>query len=65
MLRRKIYDQLLLWKAEKREKSIKECLLIKGARQVGKSFIVEQFGKENYESFISINFIIELINGID
>ena len=57
MLRRKMYDQLLSWKSEKRERSIKECLLIKGARQVGKSFIVEQFGKENYESFIYINFI--------
>ena len=57
MLRRKIYDQLLSWKAKKHEKGMKECLLIKGARQVGKSYIVEQFGKENYESFISINFI--------
>ena len=57
MLRRKMYDQLLSWKVRKQEKGIKECLLIKGARQVGKSFIVEQFGKENYESFISINFI--------
>ena len=59
MLRRKIYDQLLLWKAKKHEKGMKECLLIKGARQVGKSYIVEQFGKENYESFISINFITQ------
>lgn len=59
MLRRKIYDQLLSWKAKKHEKGMKECLLIKGARQVGKSYIVEQFGKENYESFISINFITQ------
>lgn len=59
MLRRKIYDQLLLWKVKKHEKGMKECLLIKGARQVGKSYIVEQFGKENYESFISINFITQ------
>ena len=59
MLRRKIYDQLASWKAEKRKKEIKECLLIKGARQVGKSYIVEQFGKENYESFININFILQ------
>ena len=59
MLRRKIYDQLLSWKAKKHEKGMKECLLIKGARQVGKSYIVEQFGKENYESFVSINFITQ------
>ena len=60
ILRRKIYDYLLDWKANKDRK----CLLIKGARQVGKSFIVEQFGKENYDSFIEINFIFhpELIN---
>ena len=59
MLRRKIYDQLLSWKAKKHEKGMKECLLIKGARQVGKSYIVEQFGKENYESFVNINFITQ------
>ena len=59
MLRRKIYDQLILWKVKKHEKGMKECLLIKGARQVGKSYIVEQFGKKNYESFISINFITQ------
>lgn len=59
MLRRKIYDQLLSWKTKKHEKGMKECLLIKGARQVGKSYIVEQFGKENYESFVSINFITQ------
>ncbi len=59
MLRRKIYDQLISWKTKKHEKGMKECLLIKGARQVGKSYIVEQFGKENYESFISINFITQ------
>ena len=59
MLKRKIYDQLLLWKVKKHERGMKECLLIKGARQVGKSYIVEQFGKENYESFVSINFITQ------
>lgn len=40
-----------------RETKDQECLLIKGARQVGKTYIVEQFGKSNYESFISIDFI--------
>ena len=33
-----------------------ECLLIKGARQIGKTFIVRQFGKNEYENFIEINF---------
>lgn len=33
------------------------CLMIKGARQVGKTFLVREFGKNEYESFIEINFI--------
>ena len=54
-LRRKFYDRLVQWKATKHQ----ECLLVKGARQVGKTFIVEKFGREQYESFIEINFILE------
>ncbi len=52
MLKRKMYDYLLNWKKTKS----KECLLIKGARQVGKTYLVRQFGKAEYESFIEINF---------
>ena len=51
-MKRKIYDKLLAWKQTKS----KECLLVKGARQVGKTFIIEHFGKENYSSYIYINF---------
>ena len=57
MLKRKAYLELLNWKETKRNKSLKEALLIKGARQVGKSYLVEQFGKNEYDSFIKINFI--------
>ena len=53
MLKRKIYQFLLDWKSKKE----KECLLIKGARQIGKTFIVEEFGKNEYKSFIEINFL--------
>lgn len=53
MLKRKVYDNLLKWKANRG----KECLLIKGARQIGKTYLVEQFGKNEYESFIEINFL--------
>lgn len=53
MLKRKIYRFLLDWKATKQ----RECLLIKGARQTGKTYIVEQFGAAEYESFIEINFV--------
>lgn len=54
-LRRKFYERLVQWKNTKRQ----ECLLVKGARQVGKTFIVEKFGREQYESFIEINFVLE------
>src|SRR5574344_1936631 len=52
MLKRKIYDSLSDWKKSKQ----KECLLVKGARQVGKTFIIRQFGQTEYRSFIEINF---------
>ena len=52
-LRREIYDTLKAWKAESKP----ECLLIKGARQIGKTYIVRKFGHECYENFIEINFI--------
>ena len=53
--RRKFYDWLMQWKATKHH----ECLLVKGARQIGKTFIVEKFGREQYESFIEFNFILD------
>jgi len=56
MLKRKAYLELLKWKNQRKEYQLKKCLLIKGARQVGKSFIVKEFGQREYESFISIDF---------
>ena len=53
MLKRKAYLSLKKWRSSKN----KECLLIKGARQVGKTFLVQQFGKREYQSFIELNFI--------
>lgn len=53
MLRRKAYESLLQWKRSKE----KECLLIKGAQQIGKTFIVRQFGQKEYEHFVEINFL--------
>ncbi len=52
-MRRKIYQDLLSWK-EKRSR--KEALLIDGARRVGKSWIVEEFAKNEYDSYILIDF---------
>lgn len=52
MLKRKIDLVLMQWK--NRDK--KKALLIKGARQVGKSTSIQLFGKANYKSFIELNF---------
>lgn len=56
MLKRKIYDTLLQWKNERKTGKLKKCLLIKGARQVGKSYIIKEFGQREYESFLCIDF---------
>ena len=54
-LKRKFYDKLMQWKNARH----KDCLLVKGARQIGKTFIIEKFGREQYESFIEFNFILD------
>ncbi len=56
MLRRKAYDELLRWKERRRTEQLRKCLMLKGARQVGKSFIVQAFGKKEYASFLTIDF---------
>lgn len=53
VLRRKMYDKLLEWK---RMSAGKTALLIDGARRVGKSFVAEEFAKNEYESYILIDF---------
>ena len=53
MLKRKAYQDLLNWKNNHKN----NCLMVKGARQVGKTFLVREFGKKEYKSFIEINFI--------
>ena len=53
ILHTKMYDYLQNWKRTKKQ----ECLFIKGARQVGKTYLVQQFGHAEYESFIEINFL--------
>ncbi len=52
-MKRKIYQQLLDWK-NKRNGEV--ALLVEGARRIGKSYIVEEFGKNEYESYILIDF---------
>ena len=53
MLRRKIEADLLAWK----NRSDHTGLVVKGARQVGKTFIIEKFARENYEHVVCLNFI--------
>ena len=48
MLKRKIINKLVEWKNGCSNKA----LLIKGARQVGKTTIIRQFAQANYENFI-------------
>jgi len=52
ILKRKIYSELLRWKKNKNKKP----LIIRGQRQVGKTFIVKEFAKNNYKSFIYLDF---------
>ena len=53
IFKRKLYNEMLLWKNTKKGKT---ALLIKGARRVGKSTLVEQFAKNEYKSYILIDF---------
>ena len=53
VFKRKIYDRLLKWKQESNGKT---ALLVEGARRIGKSTIVEEFAKNEYESYILIDF---------
>lgn len=52
-MRRKIYDKMLSWKNESNGKT---ALLIDGARRVGKSYVAEEFSKNEYKSYILIDF---------
>jgi len=51
MLKRDIYKTLLEWKNEER----RQPLLLRGARQIGKTYLIEQFGKNEFENFVILN----------
>ena len=50
-MKRKIYDKLIEWKNNKDSKP----LIITGARQVGKTYIINKFCSKEFEEYISIN----------
>ena len=52
-MKRKIYNELLAWKQERKGKT---AILIDGARRIGKSYIVEEFARREYQSYILVDF---------
>lgn len=52
-MRRKAYDKFCQWKEKSRGES---ALLVQGARRVGKSYLVEEFARAEYRSYILIDF---------
>ena len=54
-LKRKIDDYLIKWKQNRNRLP----LIIKGARQIGKTNAIRNFGKNNYKTFIEINFALQ------
>ena len=54
-LKRKIDSFLIEWK----KNTNKKPLIVKGARQIGKTDAIRNFGKNNYKSVIEINFVLQ------
>lgn len=53
LFKRKIYSKFLAWKEESQGR---KALLVEGARRIGKSTVVEEFAKNEYKSYILIDF---------
>jgi len=53
VFKRKLYGKMLQWKQESNGET---ALLIEGARRIGKSTLVEEFAKKEYDSYILIDF---------
>lgn len=51
-MKRKIYNKLLNWKNQ----GGKTAVLVEGARRIGKSFIVEEFARNEYDSYLFLDF---------
>ena len=58
LLKRKIDDYLTAWKANPERMP----LIVKGARQIGKTVSIEKFAENNYKSFVEINISFFNIN---
>ncbi|MBR3404166.1 MAG: AAA family ATPase, partial [Firmicutes bacterium] len=53
MFKRKAFEKLMYWKEKKAPKS---SVLLEGARRVGKTTIAEEFAKQEYKSYIKVDF---------
>jgi len=51
-MKRDLYEVLCQWKKDKNRRP----LLVRGARQVGKTFLVNEFGRREFDSLITLNF---------
>ena len=51
-MNRKAFDKLVEWKNDPDKKP----LILKGARQVGKTWLMHEFGKKQYHDYVSFNF---------
>ena len=52
-MKRKIYKDLVDWK----DRGMKKALMVIGARQVGKTYIIEEFCKNEFENYVPINLL--------
>ena len=53
MLKRRVYEKLLSWKADAPD----EALLVDGARQVGKTYLIEQFARQEFADYVKVDFL--------
>lgn len=54
-MKRKIYDDLVRWK----DKPGRMPLIVNGARQVGKSYILQEFGKQEFDNYVIVNLEVD------
>ena len=59
-MKRVVYTQLIKW----RDSPIRKPLLLQGARQVGKSYLLEQFGKSEFPKFFRFNFELKHLKSV-
>lgn len=54
-MKRKAYDRITFWKQHK----TKQALLVTGARQVGKTYLIEEFGRSEYDHMVEFNLALD------